>query len=108
VYQLFKDMKFHLITGFGKSVSSYKNNTDDITGQGVLQGSSSACPIYILNSNASLLAYRKTGVGASFQHPITGDTTTDLAVQDIDDTSQFVNTLDASLSMDESKISKKH
>jgi hypothetical protein len=87
-------------------VSSYKNTTNDITRQGVLQGSSSASPIYILNSNVSLSVHRKTGVGASFQHPITGKTTTDLAVQFVDDTLQFGNMSGASLSMDKSQISE--
>jgi len=34
--QLLKEMKFHLIMGFGKSISSCKNTTDNYTGQGVL------------------------------------------------------------------------
>jgi len=50
-------MEFHLITGMGQSSSFYQNTENNITGQGVLQGSSSACPIFILNSNVSLSAY---------------------------------------------------
>jgi hypothetical protein len=58
-------MEFHLITGMGQSSSFYQNTENNITGQGVLQGSSSACPIFILNSNVSLSAYQKQGIGAT-------------------------------------------
>jgi len=78
---------------------------DDTTGQGVLQGSSSACPIYILNSNVSLSAYQKTAVGASFAHPISGEITTDMAVQFVDDTLQFVNALGVSNHSDNPSVS---
>lgn len=91
MFNLLHHTKFHLITGFGKSMSSYHNTQNNITGQGVLQGSSSACPIYILNSNVSLSVYCKTAVGAAFKHPISGKITTDIAVQFVDDKSQFVN-----------------
>jgi hypothetical protein len=97
MFHLLRQMKFHLITCFGKSFSTCENTMDNTTGQGVLQGSSSACPIYILNSNVSLSAYRKTVAGASFKHPITGGITNDLAVQFVDDTSQFVNSLGISI-----------
>jgi hypothetical protein len=50
MFHLLCQMKFHLITGFGKSAISFLNNEDDITGQGVLQGSGSATPIFIPNS----------------------------------------------------------
>lgn len=66
MYELLKNMKFHLITSFGKSISSYGNTADNKTRQGVLQGSSSACPIFILNSNVSLSAYRKQACDRSF------------------------------------------
>ena len=42
MYELLKNMKFHLMTSFGKSISSYDNTADNKTRQGVLQGSSSA------------------------------------------------------------------
>lgn len=92
MFQLLHQMKFHLITGFGKSTISYMNDEDGITGQGVLQGSSSAAPIFILNSEISLTAYNKNSSGASFIHPIQGSTVTDNSVQYIDNTSQFLNT----------------
>jgi hypothetical protein len=69
----------------------YNNTENNKSGQGILQGSSSACPIFILNSNVSLSAYRKHATGASFKHPISGRIVTDYAVQFVDDTSQFVN-----------------
>jgi hypothetical protein len=94
MYQLLKDMEFHLITGFGKSLSSYSNTIDNETGQGVLQGSSSACPIFILNSNVSLSTYRKHSKGATFIHPVDGTKVTDHTVQFVDDTSQFLNAED--------------
>lgn len=92
MFNLLKGMEFHLITGFGRSLTSYNNTNEDKTGQGVLQGSRSACPIFILNSDVSLSAYQKHATGASFSNPITGQTVTDFAVQFIDDTSQFLNT----------------
>ncbi len=93
MYELLKDLKFYLITGFGKSISSYCNTIDNQTGQGVLQGSSSACPIFILNSNVSLSTYHHHAMGASFKHPISGHTVSNYAVQFVDDTSQFVNVM---------------
>ncbi len=43
MFHLLRNMEFHIITGFGKSLSSFKNNADSTSiGQGVLQGSSSA------------------------------------------------------------------
>jgi hypothetical protein len=47
MFYLLQNMSFTLITGVGKSAASYQNNMDGQTGQGVLQGSSSAAPIYI-------------------------------------------------------------
>ncbi len=83
-------MKFHLITGFGKLTSSFKNDEDDIVGQGVLQGSSSAAPIFLLNSEISLSAYNKIGIGATFCHPVDGTSVMDRCVQFVDDTSHFL------------------
>jgi hypothetical protein len=58
MFYLLHHMSFHLITGFGCSVIEFKNITDNVIGQGVLQGSSSAAPIYIINSDISLTAYK--------------------------------------------------
>lgn len=60
---------------------------------GVLQGSSSAAPLYILNSDISLQTYRQLCCGATFIHPITHQHITDRGVQYVDDTSQFLNSL---------------
>jgi hypothetical protein len=91
MYQLLKDINFHLKTGFGKSISSYSNTENNKTGQGLLQVSSSACPIFILNSNVSLSAYQCNAKGVSLLHPISGKKVTDHVVQFVDDTLQFVN-----------------
>jgi len=91
MYQLLQKMRFHLITGFGQSISSYSNTKQNVTGQGVLQGSSSACPIFILNSSVALSAYHKHGTGATFTHRISHKKVIHYAVQFVDDTSQFVN-----------------
>jgi len=95
MYVLLCHMKFHLIMGFGKSSSSYRNNENDIIGQEVLQGSSSAAPIFLLNSEVSLSAYNKIEIGASFCHPVNGSLVTDHSVQFVDDTSHFLNILGA-------------
>ncbi len=63
-------------------------------GQGVLQGSSSAAPIFILNSDVSLTSlttYQKLGKGVAFCHHITKEIITDKTVQNINDNSQFAN-----------------
>ena len=91
MFHLLKHMTFHLVTGFGVSTESYNNTNEGITGQGVLQGSSSAAPIFLLNSDVSLHAYDILGIGATFYHPITNTSVTDKAVQYVDDTSQFLN-----------------
>lgn len=92
MFNLLQTMKFHLMTAFEWSHSSFSNNDDPTqVGQGVLQGSSSAVPIFILNSNVSLSTYHKLSHGASFKHPITGDTIPDKCVQFIDDTTQLLN-----------------
>lgn len=46
MFHLLKHMTFHLVTGFGASTETYNNTIEGITGQGVLQGSSSAAPIF--------------------------------------------------------------
>ncbi len=91
MYDLLRQMKFHLITGFEKSTYSFRNDEDDIVGQGVLQGSSSAAPIFLLNSEISLSAYNKIGIGAAFCHPVDGMSVIDRCVQFVDDTSHFLN-----------------
>jgi hypothetical protein len=65
-------MEFHLATGFGVSETSLKNNEDPSQiGQVVLQGSSSAAPVYNVNSYVSLSAYKKKIASESqFIHPI--------------------------------------
>jgi hypothetical protein len=60
-------------------------------GQGILQGSSSAGPIFLLNSDVSLSPYQKNGKAAAFCHPITHNIIEDKSVQFVDDTSQFLN-----------------
>jgi hypothetical protein len=97
---LLKQMSFHLITGLGKSVASYPNPADGLTGQGVLQGSSSAAPLFLLNSDVSLCTYNKLCTGASFQHPTNGISNYDNGVKYVVDTSQFLNHAGASLPLD--------
>jgi len=63
MFNLLKDMHFHLVTGFGKSSSGFTNTQDNKTGQGVIQGSSSAAPIFLLNSDVSISAYTNYGWG---------------------------------------------
>jgi hypothetical protein len=94
-------MNFHLITGFGKSVGSFTNEEDypDIN-QEVHQGSSSATHIYTMNSDVSLSAYRLLGKGALFAHPIQGDLISDIAVQYVDDKTQFINPKGAGIPID--------
>jgi len=77
MFYLLKFMSFNLVTGFGRSSSTFNNNSDEVTGQGVLQGSSSAAPIYILNSDVSLQTYQKLGTGDLFTHPINHTTIID-------------------------------
>jgi hypothetical protein len=91
MFKLLKSMHFRLVMGFGTSSNGFNNTSNDITGQGVLQGSSSAAPIFLLNSDVSLSAYKKLGTGASFSHPISGKSITKHVVQFVDDTSQFLN-----------------
>jgi hypothetical protein len=59
----------------------------------VLQGSSSAAPLFILNSYTSLHTYRKQSSGSAFIHPISREQFSDNAVQYVDDTLQFFNAL---------------
>lgn len=57
----------------------------------MFQGSSSAVPIYTMNADISLSAYDKLGTGASFIHPITGQSHSDKASKFVDDKTQFLN-----------------
>jgi hypothetical protein len=91
MFNLLKNMNFQLVAGFGTSSEGYANHQKDGTGQGILQGSSSAAPIYLLTSDVSLSTYSKIGTGATFTNPITNTTITDTAVQFANDTSQFLN-----------------
>lgn len=47
--------------------------------------------MFILNSNITLSAYNKIGIGVSFIYPIDRSIVSDSSVQFIDDTSQFLN-----------------
>jgi hypothetical protein len=92
MYHLLHNMEFHLITGFGKSISSFTNNEDKTqVGQGVLQGSSSTAPIYTVNTDLCLAAYQKIATGSSFKHPITGDLIQDVTTQYVDDKTDLLN-----------------
>ncbi len=64
MYQLLYNMSFNLITGFGSSSITYNNTGNNLSGQGVLQGSSSAGLLFILNSDVSLNTYNRLGCGA--------------------------------------------
>jgi len=51
MYNLLQSMEFNLVTGFGPSTKSFGNDEDfPLSGQGVLQGSSSTAPIYNMNT----------------------------------------------------------
>ena len=94
MHNLLHDMSFHVITAFGRSTHSSSNSDDPSSiGQGVLQGSSSACPIYIFSSNVCLSTYKKHSTGAKFIHPISGNLISNSAIQFADDTSRFTNSL---------------
>jgi hypothetical protein len=83
LYNLLNNMEFHLVTGYGVSATSFKNNEDPTQpGQGVLQGSSSAEPIYNFNSDVSLSTYNKLATGATFTHPTSGELNIDYSTQD--------------------------
>jgi hypothetical protein len=101
MYQLLYNMSFNLITGFGTSSYTYNNTDNNLSSQGVLQGSNSAAPLFILNSDVSLHTYNRIGSGASFVHPITRSTINDKGVQYVDDTSLFLNSLGAGISSSE-------
>jgi len=92
MHNLLHDMIFHVITAFGKSTKTLCNSEHPpVVGQGVLQGSSSAGPMFIFTSDTCLSTYKKFGTGATFPHPITGTHTTDFGVQFVDNTTHFTN-----------------
>jgi hypothetical protein len=94
MHNLLHDMSFHVITAFGRSALTFSNCDDPTSiGQGVLQGGSSACPIFIFSSGVCLSTYKKHSIGAKFIHPISGNVMSDSAVQFVDETSQFTNSL---------------
>ncbi len=92
IYNLLHNMEFHVITGLGQSQLTFTNNADvSLPGQGVLQGSSSAAPIYNVNSDVSLTSYRKLATGASFTNPISNISIHDHATQYVDDKTDMLN-----------------
>jgi hypothetical protein len=85
-------MEFHLITGFGSSAMSFHNNEDPTQiGQGMLQGSSSAAPIYNISNDVSLSTYGKIATGSTFIHPINRQPIHDHATQYVDDKTEMLN-----------------
>jgi hypothetical protein len=105
MFHLLQNMSFHLMTGFGKSVQYFHNNEDPSRpGQGVLQGSSSAAPIFIFNSDVSLTTYCKQAHEASFTHPISGTPILDRAIQCVDNKMQLLNPVGCDLQFDPSTI----
>jgi hypothetical protein len=94
MHNLLHDMSLNVITAFGRSALTFSNcNDPKSVGQGVLQGSSSACPIFIFSSDVCLSTYKKHSIGAKVIHPISGNIISDSAVQFVDETSQFTNSL---------------
>jgi len=51
MFNLLKNMHFHLVTGFGRSENSFRNTQNDSS-------------IFLLNSDVSLSTYNQIGVGA--------------------------------------------
>jgi hypothetical protein len=93
LFNLLQNMEFHLVTGYGVSTASFNNNDDPLhPGQGVLQGSSSAAPLYNFNTDVSLSTYQKLASGSVFTHPITGLKLVDHATQYVDDKTEMINT----------------
>jgi hypothetical protein len=92
MYHLLQNMDFFLLTSFGIYSSSFKNNEDPLLpGQGMLQGSSSAAPIYNISTDVSLATYNKLAHGASFTHASTGRQLMDYATQYVDDKTEMAN-----------------
>lgn len=57
----------------------------------MLQGSSSAAPIYKFKSDVSLNPYHQLACGATFTHPGTKETITIHATQYVDDKAAAIN-----------------
>jgi hypothetical protein len=92
MHNLLQQMEFNIATGFGSSISSFHNNSDPLQiGQGVLQGSSSAAPLYNVTTDICLTTFRKLAKGTSFTHPHTGETIEDIATQYVDDKTDMLN-----------------
>jgi len=92
MHNLLHDMTLHVIAAFEKSMKTFCNSEHPpVVGQGVLQGSSSAGPMFIFTSDTCLSTYKKFGTGATFPHPFTGTPTSDFSVQFVDDTTHFTN-----------------
>jgi hypothetical protein len=93
-------MEFCVITGFGESIKSFRNDDHPTQiGQGMLQGSSSAAPLYNITSDVSLAAYKKMATGARFQHPINGTLIEDHATQCVDDKTETMNANGAGINL---------
>lgn len=92
LYNLLHNMEFHVITGYGVSSESFSGNADpEQPCQGMLQGSSSAPPVYNIHSDVALSLYNKHATGATFRHPITTKAHSDSAVQFVDDKTEMIN-----------------
>ncbi len=92
MYHLLQNMEFFLLTGFGISTTSFKNNEDPLLpGQGMLQGSSSATPLYNICTDVSLATYNRMAHGAAFTHPHNGQQLIDHATQYVDDKTEMIN-----------------
>jgi hypothetical protein len=93
LFQLLQNMEFHLVTEYGASIHSFKNNANSTQpGQGVLQGNSSTAPIHNFYTDVSLTTYNKLAMGATFTHPYTGTKITDCTTQYVDDKTERINT----------------
>lgn len=85
MYRLLQSMEYHLVTGFKVSGISFSNDADPSQiDQGILQGSSSAAPIYNVNMDVSLTANKKLAKGANFIHPISGKAIHEFVMQYVD------------------------
>lgn len=91
-------MEFYLITCFGPSAAIFHNNDDPKQiGQGMLQGSSSAAPIYNICNGVSLSTYQKGAQGSTFINPITQQPIHDHATQFVDDKTEMLNMMGANI-----------
>jgi hypothetical protein len=103
LYNLLHQMEFHLITGLVASNKSFSNNADsNFPCQGMLQASSSAAPVYNINSDVNLSTYCCLAHGATFTHPITNKTHTNHAKQYVDDMSALLNIIQDNSNLHES------